>query len=141
MATWTTAQEVVDDWIGDGAPTDLANVERWVGKAERLIRYHVPNIDDRIASGTEPNLLDDVRDVVTAAVHRVFRNPEGIRQRNETTGPFTGSVTYGGDVPGGLALTPGEIGRLTGAEATPQRAFGVSMIPKTSPFYPGGAIG
>jgi hypothetical protein len=136
---WATPEDVVDDWIGGGAPDDLPQVAKWIGKVERLIRYHVPTIDDRIAAGNEPHLLDDARDVVIGVVHRVYRNPEGIRQRNETTGPFTGSVTYAGDVPGGLALTADEIDRLSGAGHAPQRAFGVSMIPKTSPFYPGGA--
>ena len=33
MANWTTATEVVDAWIGDDAPADLAKVDLWVGRA------------------------------------------------------------------------------------------------------------
>ncbi|UJQ87200.1 head-to-tail adaptor [Arthrobacter phage BaileyBlu] len=138
---WTTADDVIDAWVGEDAPVDDAKVETWIGKAERLVRFHFPDIQERIDAETEPDLLDDVKDVVVAAVHRVFRNPEGIRQRNETTGPFTGSVTYGGEIPGGLVLTDDELARLSGGTKTAdQKAFGVSMIPKTSPFY-GGTYG
>lgn len=142
--TWTDPDNVIADWIGDGAPTDLEQVARWVAKAERLIRYHVPSITERLEAekvAGKTDLLEEVRDVVTSVVHRVFRNPEGIRQRNETTGPFTGSVTFGGDIPGGLALTAKEIDQLRGQESSPQRAYGISMIPHTSPFYPRGAVG
>lgn len=133
---WTTADDVIDAWVGDDAPTDDLKVETWIGKAERLVKHHFPDMQSRIDE--TPDLLDVVKDVVVAAVHRVFRNPEGIRQRNETTGPFTGSVTFGGDIPGGLALTDDELARLSGAGNTArQRAYGISMIPKTSPFYGG----
>lgn len=138
MANWATAADVIDAWVGEDAPYDEAKVETWIGKAERLVRYHFPDIGDRIASGDEPDLEADVVDVVVSAVQRVFRNPEGIRQRNETTGPFTGSVTFGGDIPGGLALTDEELSRLSGGVRTAdQHAYGVSMIPKSSPFYGG----
>ena len=74
--------------------------------------------------------------MTVSMVMRVFRNPEGIRQANETTGPFTTSRTYGGDVPGGLHLTDEELASLQGYAAA-GGAYTVSMIPTTSPFYVG----
>lgn len=136
MANWTTPEELVDAWIGDDEPLDLDKVEIWIGKAERLIRFHIPDLAARVADDTTGELLEDVKDVVTAMVQRVFRNPEGIRQRQETTGPFTGSVTFGGDVPGGLALTDDEMLRLSGGGTSTQRAFGISQLPATSLFSP-----
>lgn len=138
---WATPEDVFDAWIGEGAPDDEAIVETWIGKATREVKYRVPGIQARIdAEAAETpartDLLDLAIDVVVAMVIRVFRNPEGIRQRNITTGPFTGSETYGGDVPGGLALTDDELAKLRGQRVT--GAFTIDMIPPSSPFYGGG---
>lgn len=135
MANWTTAEEVVAAWIGDDAPTDLAKVENWIGKAERLLRSKVPDLAARVVADpvTEPDLLANAIDVVVSMVQRVFRNPEGVRQRQEGTGPFTGSVTYGGDQPGALWVTDAELAMLSVAGSS-KGAFTIDMIPSTSPF-------
>ena len=135
MANWTTAAEVVAAWIGDDAPTDLAKVETWIGKAERLLRSKLPDLSGRVAADpvTEPDLLGNVSDVVVTMVQRVFRNPEGVRTRQESTGPFGGSVTYGVDQPGALWVTDAELAMLTVAGSS-RGAFTVDMIPASSPF-------
>ena len=134
---WTTASEVTAAWIGGDAPTDTALVTVWVDKAERLLRAKVSGLDARVGEDpvTEPDLLGNVKDVVTAMVQRVFRNPEGVRTRQESTGPFGGSVTYGGDQPGALWVTDAELAMisLTGSN---RGAFTVDTIPVTSPFSP-----
>lgn len=134
MTAWTTAYEISGSWIGEGEPSDDALIETWIGKAERLVRFKVPGIQGRIDGSAEPDLLANVIDVVSAMVQRVFRNPEGIRQANTTTGPFTESRTYGGDTPGTLAMTEIELSLLTAGVSGGQKAFSVSMIPATSPF-------
>jgi len=133
--TWTAATEVVADWIGDDAPDDLTKVTNWIGKAERLLRSEVPSLVTRLAADpvTEPDLLGNVKDVVTEMVQEVFRNPERIRQRQDGTGPFTGSVTFGGDTPGELRVTAKQIKLLSPATDS-MGAFTVDMIPSTSPF-------
>lgn len=134
---WTTAAEVVAAWIGGDAPTDTALVDVWVGKAERLLRAKVPGLSARVAADpvVEPDLLGNVKDVVTAMVQRVFRNPEGIRTRQESTGPFGGSVTYGGDQPGALWVSDAELSLISPAGSN-RGAFTVDTIPVTSPFSP-----
>lgn len=134
---WTTATEVVGAWIGGDAPSDTALVGTWIDKAERLLRAKVPSLADRLAVDpvVEPDLLGNVKDVVTEMVHEVFRNPEGVRQRQEGTGPFTGSVTYGGDKPGALRVTADQLELLAPAGAS-TGAYTVDMIPSTSPFSP-----
>lgn len=134
---WTTATEVAAAWIGPDAPSDTALVGVWVDKAERLLRAKVPNLQTRLDAGTtaEPDLLGNVKDVVTAMVQRVFRNPEGVRQRQEGAGPFQGSVTYGGDQPGALWVTDVELALLVGAGSR-RVAFAIDTIPATSPFSP-----
>jgi hypothetical protein len=134
---WTTAAEVIAAWIGDDAPTDTAKVDVWIGKAERLLRGKITDLQTRLAVTpvVEPDLLGNVKDVVTAMVQRVFRNPEGVRQRQEGTGPFTGSVTYGGDQPGALWVTDAELA-LISVSGSNRGAFTVDTIPVTSPYSP-----
>lgn len=138
MAPWTAHGDVTGAWIGEGVPTDTAKITSWIAKAEREVKYRVPDIQARIdAEGAEEpartDLLDTAKDVVVAMVTRVFRNPEGIRQTNVTTGPYTASKTYGGNQPGGLGLTEDELAKLQGARSG--SAFTVSMIPTSSPYY------
>ncbi|MDQ5860709.1 MAG: hypothetical protein M3536_00405 [Actinomycetota bacterium] len=132
---WTTATEVTAAWIGLDAPTSTALVDTWIGKAERLLRAKAPTLTARLAAtpATEPDLLGNVKDVVTAMVQRVFRNPEGVRQRQEGTGPFTGSVTYGGDQPGALWVTDAEMA-LISPTGSNRGAFTVDTIPVTSEY-------
>lgn len=134
---WTTAAEVVAAWIGGDAPTDTALVGVWVDKAERFLRAKVPSLQARIDATpvTEPDLLGNVKDVVTAMVQRVFRNPEGVRTRQESTGPFGGSVTYGGDQPGALWVTDAELASVS-LSGSNRGAFTIDTIPVTSPFSP-----
>lgn len=132
--SWTPPEMVADTWIGPDAPTDIDLISAWVGRTERLIRRRVPDIADRLAADPSGDLLATVQDVVCAVVARAFRNPEGIRQRQETVGQFSGSVTYGGDTPGALELLPDELAALTGGTSGARRAGAVDMIPAASPF-------
>lgn len=128
MATWTSAQAVINEWVGDDVPTDVVLVGAWVAKAERLLRREVPDLRDRIAAGEE-DLLEEVQDVVASVIARKFRNPEGARQVQETTGPFSASKTYAGDSPGELELTQKELARLTKGTTGLRRAYSVDMLP------------
>lgn len=135
--SWTLPVDVTDSWIGSGSPGDEDQVQLWIDKAERFIRSQVPDLQARIDAEAEEvpprsDLLQDAVDVVVAMVTRVYRNPNGVRQANETTGPFTTSVTYGGDIPGALTLTDAESARLQGKSAG--GAFTIDMLPSTSIF-------
>lgn len=140
--SWTDPDDVTDAWIGDDAPDDAEKIQTWIDKAEREIKYRVPDIQTRIdaeAALTPPrtDLLETAKDVVVAMVTRVFRNPEGISQRTttESTGPFSNTdyVSYAGrSLPVGLGLTEDELAKL---QAKQQGAFTISLIPSTSPFY------
>ena len=132
---WTSSADIIGAWIGSDAPDDAEKVDNWIGKAERLLRSKVPTLAGRLEEvpAAEPDLLGNVGDVVTAMVQRVFRNPEGVRQRQEGTGPFTGSVTYGGDQPGALWVTDAELA-LISPTGSNRGAFTVDTIPVTSPF-------
>lgn len=139
--SWTVPEDVTEAWIGSDAPTDDVLIQNWIDRAERLIRRTVTDLQDRIDAEAEEvpprtDLLDTAVDVTVAMVIRVFRNPEGIRQTNQTTttGPFsdTKMQTYGGDVPGGLGLTDDELAALQGVA---EGAFTIDLIPESSPFH------
>ena len=142
--SWTTPDDVIDAWIGDDAPDDVVKLQIWLEKAEREIKRRVPDIQARIdaeAALIPPvtDLLETAKDVVVAMVTRIFRNPTGTRQKNNTTttGPFseTTSETVGGNSPGVLEPTADELAKLQGLRSS--GAFTVSMIPTSSPFYVG----
>lgn len=135
---WTDASYVTGSWIGDGAPTDSEQVRLWIDKAERLIRREVPDFQGRLdaeadEAPTSTELLDTARDVVVAMVTRVFRNPEGRRSTQTATGPYSESITFGGEQPGGLYLTGEELSALRGVSQG-SRAFTIDMIPSDSPY-------
>lgn len=130
--SWTSTDDVIGSWIGDDAPTDTAQVQVWIDRAERMLRKRFTNLQDRIGDG-EPDLLDTVKDTVSAMVQRVFRNPEGIRQTSVTTGPFSEQRTYGGNQPGALYISDEEAGALTGRVTS--GAFEVD--PLVGYVYPG----
>lgn len=138
--SWTVPTDVTGAWIGEGKPTDTALVQVWIDKAEREIKRRVPDIQTRIdAEAAETpartELLESAKDVTVAMVTRIFRNPEGFRQKQWTTGPFSESGTVGGDNPGTLYLTADELATLQGEAAT-GGAFTIDLIPTNSPYYP-----
>lgn len=101
----TGADDVRLTWAGGELPADEKTVQGLIDQAERKIRRKFPTIQDRLDAGTEPDLQGLFCDVTVEMVQRVLRNPEGYRQVQDTTGPFAGSMTYGGDHPGTLYLT------------------------------------
>ena len=107
---------VTGSWIGDGVPTDTARIQVWIDRAERFLRKKVPTLTARLATDPpEVDLLETIQDVVSNMVQRVFRNPEGTRTSQSTTGPFSQSVTFGGDQPGYLWATDDELNSLSGS--------------------------
>lgn len=124
---WAVAADVIDSWIGPGAPTDSDVVQIWVERAERLLRTRVPDLEARVDGYEEPELRSTAVDVVVAMVTRVFRNPHGYRQVNVTTGPFSEGGTVGGDNPGSLWITDEELAQLRPSVA-PGGAFEIDPL-------------
>jgi len=137
MASWTTPAMVIDSWVGEGAPVGQTTlVQTWIDRAERMLRKRIPSLEARMAlDPPETDLLETVQDVVSNMVQRVFRNPEGTRTSQSTTGPFSQSVTYGGDQPGYLWLTDDEADSLQ-LTSTGSKAFQID--PLIGYVYPNG---
>lgn len=137
MGTWVQAADVLDGWIGEDKPReDEATLDVWIGRAERLVRREYPTLQARLDSGTEPDLQDTIIDVVSAMVTRVFRNPQGLRQTQETTGQFTASMTFAGTNPGGLYLEPEERDALRPPDAPKTgQAYSVGLSTATGGIH------
>ena len=130
---WATPDDVIASWIGDDVPTDTDLIQRWIDRAERLLRREFPDLQDRIDSCDEPDLEATVVDVVVAMVTRVFRNPSGHRSVSgqETTGQFSGSntITFGGENPGALGLLDDERDALRPPDAPRGgQAFSIGVL-------------
>lgn len=138
---WTTADDVIDGWVGGGAPDDPVKVGVWIARAERLVRKKVPSLQARLdveaaLPGGSTDLLDTVKDVVVEMVTEVFLNPERKRSVQSATGPYSESTTFGGDNPGRLMLTPEQLALLTPDGGSAGRAFSIDMTPSASPYSP-----
>ena len=69
-------------------------------------------------------------------VTRVFRNPSGVRQVQETTGTFTGSTTFAGVAPGQLYLEDSERDLLREpGQAGAGAAYSVSLLAGAQPVH------
>ena len=130
---WTSPQDVKDRWLLGEVPVSDSQLAVLIGDAEDTVGSEFLDIQARIDAGTLP--LTRVKKVVARMVIRHIRNPEGIRQVSETTGPFTGSRTYGGAEPGAMYLADEDRAELSGAKSG-QRAFSIDTIPTTSPYSP-----
>lgn len=129
--SWVDPSEIIESWVGSNAPTDTSKLQLWIDRAERLVRHRVPDLQARIDAEAEleppsTDLLDATKDVVIAMVTEVFKNPEGKRSIQQTTGPFSENVTFGGDNPGKLVFLPEYANQLSGF--VPGEAFTVDLI-------------
>lgn len=121
VIAWANPQDVADADIGGvTAALSVEQVSYWLGRAERAILAAVPDLESRILAGrVSPEAPADVQiDLVLGKVG----NPGGIRTIQESNGPTSGSVTYGGDTPGEMALTAAQIKALGGPSAVRRAA-------------------
>lgn len=126
---WTQPSDIRDRWIGD-LP---------VGVEDTYLVTAVEDVEDQLII-LVPELVDEfdasipltrVKRVVARVIIRHLRNPDGYRSLSEATGPVTASVTYSGNDPGALTVTPEDIEILQGRPAT-KGAWSHSMIPAHS---------
>lgn len=106
LATVTNVAAELGRAVPADAPT-LAQWNAWLARVEQMIRARIRDLDERIDDGTLTAAL--VSGIQAAAVARVVRNPEGLRQ--VTTSVDDGSVSKTRDV----ALSDGQL-RITADE-------------------------
>ncbi|UEJ84008.1 Gp19/Gp15/Gp42 family protein [Brachybacterium halotolerans subsp. kimchii] len=119
---WVTPDDVRDRWVGGDLDFTDQTIATLIGDAEDAIRASVPDIDQMVDTKIP---LARVSRVISRMVIRVLRNPEGIRTLQETTGQFSGSTTYAGDVLGEIVFTDEDRRDLLGKGPTGRRAYSV----------------
>lgn len=92
---WATLADVVDRWVGPGAPNDEVLVDALILDASNVILAEFPLIQDRIDGSALS--ADTVKLVVCRMVTRVLRNPENLTYSQQATGPFSQGRNFGGD--------------------------------------------
>lgn len=81
--TYASPQDVADE-LGRPIPTDpveIAQITRWLGRAENMIRGRIPDLDTQATDAAFAALVVDVE---AAAVARRVQNPEGLRSVTKT---------------------------------------------------------
>ena len=118
---WATPDDVTSADIG-GVANGLADdrIQYWLGRARRAILAAVPDLEVRVAAGRVA--VEAPADVQVDLVLSKVGNPGGIRTIQESNGPTSGSVTYGGDTPGELALTAAQMKALGGGAIVRRQA-------------------
>lgn len=91
--SWVSPQDILDRWVGSGAPDDEDLTQALINDAESVVLAEYPRIQDRINDATLP--LSTVVMVVSRMVMRVLRNPEGLSYSQMSTGPFSQGKNYG----------------------------------------------
>jgi hypothetical protein len=91
--SWTTYQDVIDRWVGPGAPTDADLVAAIILDAEAIILSEYPRIQERIDA--DEISLDVIKLVTVRMVSRILRNPENLTYWQQTTGPFGQARNFG----------------------------------------------
>lgn len=130
---WTAPADVTSRWILDEpVPVDDAKLTTLLEDVEDAILGEFPDIQARIDAQTLP--LARVKRVAARVVIRHLRNPDGVRQAQEQTGPFGSQIMYGGAEPGALALTDEDRAELSGASAA--RAFTIDTTPNAATYNP-----
>lgn len=125
---WAMPDDVTSADIG-GVTNGLTDdrIQYWLGRAKRAILAAVPDLEVRMSAGRVA--AEAPADVQVDLVLSKVGNPGGIRTIQESNGPTSGSVTYGGDKPGQMVLDKDQLQRLLGAPRPKGRAGGISMIP------------
>lgn len=113
-------------------PTDV-QLKSLIEDVEDAIAAHFPHIRTWIANEEIPQKR--VTRVVVRIATRYLKNPEGVRQRAETQGPFTGTVTMAGDHPGEIYLTDADIHDLTPPSMAKDRGRAFTIVPAGAVCY------
>lgn len=127
---YATPQDVRDRWVGNDALPDDSVLEAWLEDAETLIFAEVPSVMSRLTEDPEGIWRRRLVYVEAQLVSQVMRNPDGVRQRAQTAGTFTDSVTYGTEtIAQAMTLTPAHRSILSGGG---NKHVGIDMTPEHS---------
>lgn len=126
-APWATVHDVTSRWIASTmAPQDEV-VSAYLDDASELIDAEFPDLRARAARA--PQVGRRARLVCVRMVMRVLTNPDMVRSVQDTTGPFSGGVTYAAETLSGLYLSDDDRALLRPDPARTQQAFTIDPTP------------
>lgn len=134
MATIAGVDDIRTRWLGnDPLPGDEV-IAAWLADAETLIHAEFPDLADRLAADPHGQLRRRVIYVEAQLTIQALKNPDGVRQRSQTAGEFTDSVTYGHEtIDAAMTLTPAHRALLAGAAG---RHVGIDMTVPAAAEHP-----
>lgn len=121
---WATPDDLTSaDLEGVTDALEEGVLSYWLGRARRAILAEAPLavLAARIRDGAVD--AEAPQDVQIDLVLGKLANPGGIRTVQESNGPSSGSITYGGDSPGQLTLTA-QHRKMLGVTSGSRRAAG-----------------
>lgn len=127
QTTYATPADVRERWVGtDSLPEDKV-LQAWLTDAETLIFAEIPSVIDKVTNDPDGLWQRRIAYVEVQLVSQVMRNPDGVRQRAQTAGTFTDSVTYGTEtISQAMTLTPAHRSILAGGG---DKHVGIDMTP------------
>ena len=121
--SWTSPQDVLDRWVGGGAPTDTDLIQALINDAEAIVLSEYPRIQDRI-DDNEISVAVIIM-VVARMVTRILRNPEAVSYWQQQTGPFGQARNFGDNADIWLSadekslLAPNKTGKAYSVDSAP----------------------
>jgi hypothetical protein len=113
---FATVDDVATDLMRPLTTAEAARADTGVTVASAIIRSRLPLIDQWITEGELDPVLP--RQVVVDAVVRVLRNPNGMKQVQQTAGPFSSGGSWDTDQVGGrVYITDDELAMLEPASS------------------------
>lgn len=125
--TYAHVQDVLNRWIASSLPPSQETITAYLEDATDLIDSEFPTLAHRITTDTV--LARRAKIVATRMVMRVLTNPDQLRTSMETTGPFSGSVTYAAETLNGLYLSDEDRALLSPEPARLPQAFSIDTTP------------
>lgn len=129
--TFASPQNIRDRWLStEELPSDEI-IQHWITDAETLIFSEFPDLRDRLTNDPHGDLHRSVAYVEVQLVSQALKNPDGIRQLSQTSGPFTTATTYGTETISQLMqITPAHRAILAGKA---KKNFGIDMTHHPQP--------
>ena len=128
MEPFVTIEDVKSRWLlNTPIPVNDQALNVLLEDAQDVIAQALPQIDSWVTNGDLP--IERYRRVAARIIIRQLKNPEGLRTRQETQGPFSGMTTMAGDHPGELYLTDADRVELMPDSVKLSRGGAFTIIP------------
>lgn len=98
--------DVVARWISSSPVPDTETIRQYLADAQELLATEFPRLEVEAENSVVYRRRAKI--VLCRMVLRALSNPDSVRHVQETTGPFSGGITYGTETLGGLQVTDAE---------------------------------